>query len=187
MSQHVANCSTAFTRQVSNKERFWSTVLNNSDESKEKEMKPLTEEVHEPYIDKDSGTSTADEQQDKLRNDLGSNAILNSQASDSNNLQKANLTCSYCSRTFKRKYDLEHHISAVHVKDKPHRCSACGQSFGHSGTLTKHYRTVHLGERPFACSTCSRRFSERGNLNKHTQRCKLIEAKQVTTPKTDQS
>lgn len=91
---------------------------------------------------------------------------------------KTQFVCSRCRKVFKRNYDLNQHISAVHEKNRPFRCPHCTQAFAHMGTLSKHVRTVHLGEKPFVCKGCNLKFSERGNLNKHLSRnsiCRDIE------------
>ena len=46
--------------------------------------------------------------------------------------------CKKCMTTFKRKYDLVQHTSAVHDKKRPYTCSKCASRFAHKGTLTKH-------------------------------------------------
>lgn len=86
--------------------------------------------------------------------------------------------CHICRSSFKRKYDLLQHISAVHDKKRPYKCNNCDSSFAHKGTLSKHVRTVHRRERPYMCEYCGLRFSEKGNVNKHKQRaesCRLRE------------
>lgn len=81
-------------------------------------------------------------------------------------------TCAMCPSAFKRRYDLNQHVSAVHLKQQPFRCPECPKSFSHNGTMRKHVRTVHRKEKPFLCgyNGCNLRFSEKGNLNKHFSR-----------------
>lgn len=80
--------------------------------------------------------------------------------------------CGTCTSAFKRRYDLNQHVDAVHLKKQPFKCDECPKSFAHNGTRRKHVRTVHRKEKPFVCGIngCDRLFSEKGNLNKHIAR-----------------
>lgn len=78
--------------------------------------------------------------------------------------------CPTCPMAFKRRYDVQQHISAVHLLQRPFECSHCHKRFGHRGSCAKHERTVHLRQQPYQCDVCGQRFGERGNMAKHRQR-----------------
>lgn len=88
-------------------------------------------------------------------------------------VSKPRIACwhGHCDKKFKRKWDLQKHIEAVHYRFKPFTCSVCPKKFGHKGTRDKHVRTIHLRIRPFNCqhAGCGRTFSERGNMRKHME------------------
>ncbi|CAE7506071.1 Znf771 [Symbiodinium sp. KB8] len=75
--------------------------------------------------------------------------------------------CSECSQRFSRAGDLERHISAVHLQERPHACTECGQCFSQAGNLERHVRDVHRGEKPYVCPECSQQFSQAGHLEQH--------------------
>lgn len=50
--------------------------------------------------------------------------------------------CSYCSRAFARKHDLERH-ARVHSGDRPYVCSECKRGFPRSDALRRHMRVEH--------------------------------------------
>lgn len=78
--------------------------------------------------------------------------------------------CSTCHMAFKRRYDVEQHVNAVHRRLRPYECSVCKKAFAHRGSCTKHERTVHERVHPFQCDVCGQRFGERGNMAKHRRR-----------------
>lgn len=166
---------------------YWNTVLNESDaESSRTGRQPLSHPLH---LQPRSLHSSILRVTSRLRRTTPELARLasttrNHSQSRQNPLhrlerrERSQLSCSKCDKVFKRNYDLNQHISAVHEKNRPFACPLCGQAFAHMGTLSKHHRTVHLGERPFTCKGCHLKFSERGNLNKHISRsatCQAVE------------
>lgn len=44
-------------------------------------------------------------------------------------------SCSICDATFRQRAHQEKHISAVHLKEKPHWCSRCAARFGRRSDL----------------------------------------------------
>ncbi|PAA63405.1 hypothetical protein BOX15_Mlig009572g2, partial [Macrostomum lignano] len=75
--------------------------------------------------------------------------------------------CDTCQKKFTRKSYLKAHISAVHMKVKPHKCKVCGKRFSRSSNFTTHSR-VHTGERPFECNVCGKRFNDNCSLSRHS-------------------
>ncbi|PAA63394.1 hypothetical protein BOX15_Mlig009848g4, partial [Macrostomum lignano] len=66
--------------------------------------------------------------------------------------------CDTCQKKFIRKSYLKAHISAVHIKAKPHKCKVCGKRFSDSSSHIRHSR-VHTGEKPFECKVFCKIFS----------------------------
>ncbi|XP_057673637.1 zinc finger protein 391-like isoform X1 [Corythoichthys intestinalis] len=73
--------------------------------------------------------------------------------------------CSYCGKTFARKYNCLMHMRS-HTGEKPFVCSVCGQTFTMKQHLNLHTRT-HTGEKPFSCSFCGQGFTQKPNLKRH--------------------
>ena len=52
--------------------------------------------------------------------------------------------CPTCDKGFTANYNLQIHISTVHLKLKNFKCTDCGHPFGEKGDLQKHIKVVHL-------------------------------------------
>uniref|UniRef100_A0A1I8HR12 Zinc finger protein n=1 Tax=Macrostomum lignano TaxID=282301 RepID=A0A1I8HR12_9PLAT len=77
------------------------------------------------------------------------------------------IQCDTCQKKFSKKSHLKAHISAVHMKAKPHKCKRCGNFFSRLSHLYVHIRS-HTGERPFECKVCGKRFNRSSHLTRHS-------------------
>ena len=46
--------------------------------------------------------------------------------------------CSYCQKSFNKKWDVERHVRYIHTKVKPYKCETCHKCFAEPGALNKH-------------------------------------------------
>lgn len=46
--------------------------------------------------------------------------------------------CSYCDKSFNKKWDVERHVRYIHTKIKPYECKVCHKKFAEPGALNKH-------------------------------------------------
>ncbi|KAL7742714.1 hypothetical protein ACLKA6_013056 [Drosophila palustris] len=76
--------------------------------------------------------------------------------------------CTYCGRTFRRRYLLETHIN-IHTGRKPHQCEMCGKQFRAISTLSRHLRT-HEQRQEQQCKHCEKLFTHRSALLSHEMR-----------------
>ena len=51
--------------------------------------------------------------------------------------------CSYCYKDFTSAAHLKRHVTAVHLKLKPHHCPICSQAFAHNFMIKPHLRKHH--------------------------------------------
>ncbi|XP_030378376.1 zinc finger and SCAN domain-containing protein 10-like [Scaptodrosophila lebanonensis] len=76
--------------------------------------------------------------------------------------------CTYCGRTFRRRYLLDSHLN-IHTGARPHQCEMCGKQFRAVSTLTRHLRT-HEQREAFQCQHCEKLFTHRSALLSHEMR-----------------
>lgn len=74
-------------------------------------------------------------------------------------------TCTYCSKSFKKIFQLQNHIR-THTGDKPYVCHICAGAFSQESTLKTHMRK-HSGIKPFKCGQCSESFNVSSALITH--------------------
>ncbi|XP_042204629.1 zinc finger protein 227-like isoform X2 [Homarus americanus] len=74
--------------------------------------------------------------------------------------------CNECKRWFGDKKTLRVHISAVHLKLKPHACPHCSYRCSRKFDLKVHQRQ-HTGERPHKCELCGWQCRDHNALRRH--------------------
>ncbi|TDG40940.1 hypothetical protein AWZ03_012644 [Drosophila navojoa] len=77
-------------------------------------------------------------------------------------------SCTYCGRTFRRRFLLDTHLN-IHTGSKPHQCDMCGKQFRAVSTLTRHLRT-HKDRKELQCQYCDKLFTHRSALLSHELR-----------------
>ncbi|XP_058450250.1 zinc finger protein weckle-like isoform X2 [Malaya genurostris] len=80
--------------------------------------------------------------------------------------QKMVHPCSYCDKKFSKLVNVQAHIKAVHIGERPYICEECGKAFGTKGALKEHQIT-HSDEKPFQCIHCPKRFKNLPRLKTH--------------------
>ncbi|KAA1466585.1 hypothetical protein DENSPDRAFT_44694 [Dentipellis sp. KUC8613] len=76
-------------------------------------------------------------------------------------------SCSFCSKIFVRKGDLNRH-ELLHTGIKPHVCGTCGKGFAQSCALKTHLNT-HTGNKPYRCNApgCKAAFGDPSSRTRH--------------------
>lgn len=68
-------------------------------------------------------------------------------------------SCSYCNRSFARKYDVARH-KRIHTGIKPYICPCCNKGFARSDARVRHFRTE------FSCKNGADKLNQHRKLNK---------------------
>uniref|UniRef100_A0A6I8PZ13 Uncharacterized protein n=1 Tax=Xenopus tropicalis TaxID=8364 RepID=A0A6I8PZ13_XENTR len=77
--------------------------------------------------------------------------------------------CEQCGKSFKRKVQLQKHITKKHSKKRTIKCKDCGRRFYYQSQYVIH-RRVHTGERPYECNDCGARFGHKCSLVVHQKK-----------------
>lgn len=80
--------------------------------------------------------------------------------------QKMVHPCNYCDKKFSKLVNVQAHIKAVHIGERPYVCEECGKAFGTKGALKEH-QVTHSDEKPFQCSYCPKKFKNLPRLKTH--------------------
>lgn len=80
--------------------------------------------------------------------------------------QKMAHPCNYCDKKFSKLVNVQAHIKAVHIGERPYICEECGKAFGTKGALKEH-QVTHSDEKPFQCSHCPKKFKNLPRLKTH--------------------
>ncbi len=79
-------------------------------------------------------------------------------------------SCSYCSKSFRRRDKLSFHEAAAHTGHRPHVCETCGHGFVRKSKLDEHQRRRHGGEKRFSCLVCRKMYAGSHDLRRHLVR-----------------
>ncbi len=96
--------------------------------------------------------------------------IIPHQAGTTDNNTPTLFQCKYngCGKSFKREYDKNRHLSAVHLKERTHKCTVCFDTyFSDRGALNRHGRLVHDKQRTYKCNLCNLSFGQSQTLKTH--------------------
>ncbi|XP_062547256.1 zinc finger protein 572-like [Armigeres subalbatus] len=80
--------------------------------------------------------------------------------------QKLVHPCKYCDKKFSKLVNVQAHIKAVHIGERPYICEECGKAFGTKGALKEHQIT-HSDEKPYQCAHCPKKFKNLPRLKTH--------------------
>ncbi|XP_063702312.1 zinc finger protein 236-like [Culicoides brevitarsis] len=79
---------------------------------------------------------------------------------------RANYTCQYCSKSFRRPTDLQRHVR-THTNEKPYKCTECEKAFALKATLLFHLKTHQTDREKVSCLICDKKFTSTVALNVH--------------------
>ena len=84
------------------------------------------------------------------------------------------LQCPQCPKSFKRRDQLNSHISNIHDRDEPvqYVCYFCERKFSKKVNLNQHVVDLHTKEKKFSCPGCPEEFSRLCNMERHLSRGK---------------
>ncbi|XP_065086208.1 zinc finger protein 718-like [Ochlerotatus camptorhynchus] len=80
--------------------------------------------------------------------------------------QKLVHACKYCDKKFSKLVNVQAHIKAVHIGERPYICEECGKAFGTKGALKEHQIT-HSDDKPYQCAHCPKKFKNLPRLKTH--------------------
>ncbi|XP_001663336.2 zinc finger and BTB domain-containing protein 17 [Aedes aegypti] len=80
--------------------------------------------------------------------------------------QKLVHPCKYCDKKFSKLVNVQAHIKAVHIGERPYICEECGKAFGTKGALKEHQIT-HSDDKPYQCAHCPKKFKNLPRLKTH--------------------
>lgn len=84
--------------------------------------------------------------------------------------------CEECEIDFKRQYNLNQHITNVHIGEKDANCSICKKSFYNEKLRNAHFKIKHPNDKmECICEKCDKKFTTRGNMLQHVRRVHLKE------------
>lgn len=115
---------------------FWNVVVDRPDPKSQQNLTPPSSDSES--VGFPSSVEPASSYQSTRSGSRRSSRESDSSRESGEQYSKRPYGCHVCSTTFKRKYDLVQHVSAVHDKKRPYGCSKCQSRFAHKGTLTKH-------------------------------------------------
>ncbi|XP_028176724.1 zinc finger protein 700-like isoform X4 [Ostrinia furnacalis] len=75
--------------------------------------------------------------------------------------------CDYCSREYRFKDALRHHIRYSHIVGWQHQCDQCGKTFCNAAHLREHDNTHNRVEDRYVCSICDAKYSTRRGYERH--------------------
>ncbi|XP_053985172.1 zinc finger protein 225-like [Hylaeus volcanicus] len=74
--------------------------------------------------------------------------------------------CDICQKIYNTSSQVNEHVKRDHLKQRNHVCSYCGKSFFKKYDLKIHNR-IHTDERPYVCRACGKRFHHRSHIIRH--------------------
>lgn len=76
--------------------------------------------------------------------------------------------CEICEKRFYNRYDVNKHMTVVHIEEKYFTCDYCKRSLPFKYDLMMHILQKHMKiNKPFECECCHEKFSNKVNLRRH--------------------